>query len=312
MKSRNAVGWFCAAVLMCWISLWLVQTRPRTQLENRTVSLTPQELVGVRRVVWDLDPDQFDGANASETMVLTGWGGDLRLTSSPWSDASYRLQLVRKGDTVFVRAQQVVVAAAPTDLTETEAATPQADTPISLTLPAGITELVWPNVNLVQTPKSEMAEFTVRAYDLQIGVDPSDDWRFANQADHQIAASFRGNPLPGKLGRLNAQLLFNEACAGGNEPQNSLAGTLEYKGGFHGQLQVLARTGNVRLSTAAPDLRAVLRVSPNTRLEVAQIGYLQQVQIQQPTVDELRQLVARWGGNQPGSQLCQAPVQNAH
>ena len=314
MKARYAPWIFCVTVLAFWLSLWMAQSWTRPERQDELLTLSAAELVGVKRLVWDVarDGGYYETYRDSNTLLLAGGSGDLRLTASPRGTESDGLQLVREGDTVYVRVlKRVFVLADDAGEGEESARQRYIDEPVSLILPASIAELHWPSVQLLMASKADLAQFSVRTTSIVIGSDVIGEdenisRRYSQYSDAQIAANFLGDKLPGKLARLNVQSRNFEPCANEGEYSSSgRNGSVEYRGGFFTQLHVLGQETAIKFIGMEPVLKAELHVTSNSRLEVAQVGYLSQLQIQSPSAQELRELKTPLSGAYTDANGCQ-------
>ena len=161
MTQRYATGIFIAAIATCWVSVWIAQSIPDRTTEAHLTVMPAAELAGVTRLVWDVDARYMPRNAHRDTLVLAGTRGDLRLSASPnRSQHGIPLKFVRKGDTIYVQGNVPEDANAQPD---TDNPAPTADSPTSLALPATITEIRWPKVQLIMARAADIPALTIHS-----------------------------------------------------------------------------------------------------------------------------------------------------
>ncbi|MBF5003495.1 hypothetical protein [Diaphorobacter caeni] len=277
MKPRYASIIFGAAVLSGWAGIWIAQMGTPTVESRALISKPASELHGVKRVVYDV-PSHHRWRYPRETVVLAGWNGDLRLQTDSRGANDQPLQLVREGDTVFVRLKETPAGTPqPTAKDNTPPATHH---PVSLTLPASVSELSWPSVRLRMASSANTPSLTVRTYALKVGYEPSQREHLGDQVDAQIVADLQKDIVPGRLDHMTAILLPRDACESRNRFSKRYESDFEYKGGFFPQITLLADIGKIDIQTMEPDMQITLRTSQDSMLNVEKIAYLKQLRLE--------------------------------
>lgn len=294
MRARLANWWFAAAVLVCWGGLMLAQSFESLPQSPDLLVRSAADLQGVRRVVWDVDSKQFKMEAHSETTVYVAWQGDMRMSGVETDAIRPSLVLEREGDTVFVRAR-----AAQTPLTKEQVDrlryrsgySNYLTLPQTLTLPAGVEELVWPNVHLrvAQNSTGTLPRFTLRSNRVLIG---GQDSRYAS--DPLVRQTEKNDGVPGRLQRLVVySTLASSKCSNESSTARLQSGQVTYQGGFFGELQVFAYGGSVRFDALEPGLKPQLFISPKTGLALKEYGFLSSIAVQSLSPEDKAQLQAR-------------------
>lgn len=280
MNRRMAPYVFVAAILCGWIALRLAQNNPPSKETSTLHSMSAAELQGVKRVAYDVDP-QFQWSYAGQTLVLAGWSGDLRLTTIPEDEKSVPLELVREGDTVFVRAKKPTPQApAPitTDVGKKPTA-PRIAAPVSIALPASITELDWPKTWLMMASSANMASLTIRSHQVHVG-DDNRRATFSNRSgDSQVIADLQSDAVPGKLELLTIQHLQSGLCPGKRPAVNAYSDGFSYDGGFFSRIALQTQAIKMIVRTMEPDMQMTLFTPPHSMLTVSHVAYLKQIQV---------------------------------
>lgn len=276
LKSRLAGATFAAAVLSCWLGIWLARTVPDDGAE--LVTMPAAELSGVVRVVWDVGPEYQWNAPYQGTLVLAGWPGDLRLGTSRQGAGAARLRLVREGDTVFVRAAEPA-GAGQDGIDAAQRRSPSLAAPVSLALPAAVTELSWPRMQLMMAGGADMRALTVSSAQVTVGALGDPYLRARDGADSQVVADSGSSVLRGRLAQLTVLSLPEGDCGQAGERRRK-SGSVKYEGGFFTNVTVLSRGGTVQVGTMEPGMRLRLRATSETALQLGRLSYLEQLQIE--------------------------------
>ena len=276
LKSRLAEATFAAAVLSCWLGIWLARTVPDDGAE--LISMPAAELAGVTRVVWDVGPGYQWNAPYQGTLVLAGWPGDLRLGTSHRGGGAARLRLVREGETVFVRA--VDPAGAGQEAADAaRRRSPRLAAPVSLALPGTVTELSWPRMQLMMAGAADMRALTVSSAQVTVGALGDPYLRARDGADSQVVVDSGSSVLRGRLAQLTVLSLPEGDCSqvGGRRRKS---GSVKYEGGFFTDVTVLSRGGTVQVSAMEEGMRFRLKATPETALQLGRLAYLEQLRIE--------------------------------
>ncbi|QNP48076.1 hypothetical protein [Diaphorobacter aerolatus] len=288
MKQRLASVVFVAAVIVGWAGVWIAQYNAPARETGPLQTLKAAELQGVKRVVFDVKTS-YQWQYSRPTLVLAGWSGDMRLqTAREMKNSSTPLLLVREGDTVFVR-----MAESPSNADQKKKPFIALDRPVSLTLPASITELTWPQVHLLMASAADMPSLSIRARELNVGATARNDILWETLSDAEVHADLRSDAAQGKLGTLTAHLLPTDPCFHDPRKGEKYSDDFSYKGGIFGQITVLSADAQIAIHTMEPDLQLALKTSPDAMLKLRRIAYLERVQVQTLTTaqaDELKQI----------------------
>lgn len=293
MRARLANWWFAAAVMVCWGGLMLAQSIKPLPRAPDLVTRSAADLQGVRRVVWDVDYQHFEVESGTSTMVYVAWQGDMRMSGAGSDETRASLVLEREGDTVFVRGQaaKTPVPAEQRGRRYARDYSRYLSQPQTLTLPAGVEELVWPNVHLLvaQNSVGTLPRFTLRSNRVLIG---GQDRRYAN--DPLVQQTEKNDGVPGRLQRLVVySMLAPSNCASAASVARLQSGQVTYQGGFFGELQVFAYGGSVRFDALEPGLKPQLFISPKTGLALKEYGFLSSIAVQNLSPEAKAQLQAR-------------------
>ena len=288
MRQRLASVTLACAVLACWGGVWVAQSVKEVHNDIQFAVMPVADLSGVTRVVWDVAaPDQRGNANI-DTLVLAGWTGELRLTTQSTRKRSRSLELVREGNTVYVRAGE-----ATNRQRDTNQAPWVVQTPSSLTLPASVTELVWPGVRLVMSSQADMQALTIRSNALEVTTIPRGKSQQGQRSlDPLINADLNGDDIPGKLGHLTAIQMLHRGCAESDaQVTQRKSGLFEVEGGFFEKLTVMSQNGRVRLQGLQPNTRVNLYATAATSLDLSKLPYLEQLSVHKLSAEQATQLV---------------------
>ena len=294
MTQRYATGIFIAAIATCWVSVWIAQSIPDRTTEAHLTVMPAAELAGVTRLVWDVDARYMPRNAHRDTLVLAGTRGDLRLSASPnRSQHGIPLKFVRKGDTIYVQGNVPEDANAQPD---TDNPAPTADSPTSLALPATITEIRWPKVQLIMARAADIPALTIRSDGLVVGTTSRQKDYWGEHIDGQVLGDLQSDALPGKLRCLTAFSQLSTACSTSTNPPTLISGSFRYNGGFFSQITLLTQGGDVKLGPMESDMQLDLHASGNTKLEMDRLGNLTQVRVKDLSKAEADGLVSTLPG----------------
>ena len=270
---------FGIAVITGWTGMWLAQATAPAREESRLTSLPASELQGVTHIVFDVDP-QLQSRHLGETLVLAGWQGDLRLTTTPDNNqSSLPLSLIREGHTVFVRvsAESMAAAAQASEKAGEDTSRAVIDTPVSLTLPASISDISWPSMSLLMARSANMPALTVRTYALTVGSNDRRYNRSSRTIDSQIEGDLENEIIPGRLEHLTVLQSRLHECPD-KRYGRAYQGAFQYDGGFFSRIDLLTQARTINIATMEPDMQLKLSAAPDTQLSVAKMAYLKQLQ----------------------------------
>ena len=280
MTTRLASCVFGAAVFCGWLAVWIAQSNAPVRSDSIVQSMSPTELQGVKRVQYDV-PNKYRTRYRQTTLVLAGGNGDLRLSTASHDESSVPLELVRAGDTVFVRikSESPQARAANTEDGDKDPII-YIDAPVTLALPESITELKWPGMRLMMAAKANMPALTLYSYEVHVGSDSRSNAGLTRSGDPQVIADLQGDVIPGRLEQLTIKHLQHGLCPGDRPSASRYSDDVVYEGGFFPRITLQTQAAKVNIRTMEPDMQLTLNTPSGSSLEVGNVAHLKQIQVQ--------------------------------
>ena len=149
---------------------------------------------------------------------------------------------------------------------------------ISLALPASVTELHWPQLQLMMSRNADMPRLSLFAKRATIGSDSPQGPYLREEVDARIQADLKSGMVPGKLHALSIySMLEDEHCSNASMERRS-SGQVRYEGGYFPWVKVFSQGGSMQLKAMEPDMRLQLFATNTTELQVSQLDYLDRMQ----------------------------------